>query len=127
MLWALVGLLLRSCCSPPPPLVHRPPSHPAPTLPPRSTFKKRAARAVSEIKKFATQLMHTKDVRISSEVNQFVWHQGIRNVPYRIRVKLVRSRNEDEDAAEKMITTVKLEQVAPRQFKGLLTETAQVE
>ncbi len=96
---------------------------------PRSTFKKRAARAVSEVKKFATQVMSTKEVKIDADLNKFVWHKGIRNVPTRVRVKLERKRNEDEDAAEKMLTVVShvalkaaRDQNGPSEFKNLSTK-----
>ena len=68
----------------------------------RSTFKKKAPRAVRAIKQFATQMMGTKDVRIDTELNKFVWSKGIRNVPYRVRVRLARRLNEDEEAKEKV-------------------------
>ena len=97
----------------------------------RSTFKKRAARAVSEIKKFAEGIMHTKIVRIDSGLNQYVWHKGIRNVPFRVRVKMTRERSEEEDAKEKMITKVTLSNPEAnngrRSFKTLLTESAPLE
>lgn len=68
----------------------------------RSTFKNKAPRAVREIKKFAQKIMFTKDVRVDSTLNKFVWSKGIRNVPYRVRVRLSRRRNEDEEAKEKV-------------------------
>jgi large subunit ribosomal protein L31e len=55
-----------------------------------------------EIKKFAEKIMFTKDVRVESNLNKFVWSKGIRNVPYRVRVRLSRKRNEDEEAKEKV-------------------------
>jgi large subunit ribosomal protein L31e len=36
-------------------------------------------------------------------LNKFVWSQGVKNVPTRVRVRLSRRRNEDEDAKEKVI------------------------
>lgn len=42
-----------------------------------------------------------------------------RNVPYRMRVRLARKRNEDEDSAEKLYTLVTYVPVAS--FKGLMT------
>jgi hypothetical protein len=42
------------------------------------------------------------DVRIDTSLNKFVWSQGIKNIPKRIRVRLYRKRNEDEDAKEKV-------------------------
>lgn len=135
---------LRACAAPrgradtlglplPPTLVralsHTPLHPPPPPPPPCSTFKKRAARAVSEVKKFATQVMSTKEVKIDADLNKFVWHKGIRNVPTRVRVKLERKRNEDEDAAEKMLTVVShvalkaaRDQNGPSEFKNLSTK-----
>ena len=37
------------------------------------TFKKRAPRAVKEIKKFAQKAMKTQDVRIDVKLNKAVW------------------------------------------------------
>jgi large subunit ribosomal protein L31e len=68
----------------------------------RSTFKKKAPRAIRAIKKFATQMMGTKDVRVDTQLNKFVWSKGIRNVPYRVRVRLARRLNEDEESKEKV-------------------------
>lgn len=44
-------------------------------------FKKRAPRAVKEIRKFASQQMGTNDVRIDTRLNKFIWSKGIRYVP----------------------------------------------
>lgn len=43
-----------------------------------------------------------RDVRVDTSLNKFVWSQGVKNVPTRIRVRLSRKRNEDEDAKEKV-------------------------
>merc|ERR550537_514390 len=64
--------------------------------------------------------MSTKDVRIDTKLNKAVWAQGVRNVPKRIRVRMSRKRNEDEDANEKMFTLV--QHVPVESFKGLQTE-----
>ncbi|GAB5036510.1 60s ribosomal protein l31 [Nannochloropsis oceanica] len=81
------------------------------------TFKERAPRAIREIKKFAIKALGTKDVRVDTGLNKFIWKQGIRNVPFRVRVKLARRRNEDEEATEKLYTLVTLVEVDS--FKGL--------
>jgi ribosomal protein L31E len=47
----------------------------------RIQFKKRAPRAIKEIKKFATQAMGTEDVRIGTDLNKYIWSKGVRNVP----------------------------------------------
>eukprot|EP00657_Telonema_sp_P-1_P000432 TRINITY_DN1082_c0_g1_i7.p2 TRINITY_DN1082_c0_g1~~TRINITY_DN1082_c0_g1_i7.p2 ORF type:complete len:111 (-),score=51.55 TRINITY_DN1082_c0_g1_i7:110-442(-) len=69
-----------------------------------TTFKKRAPRAIRAIKKFATQMLGTSDVRVHPLLNKAVWAKGIKNVPHRLRVRCERRRNEDEDAKEKLFT-----------------------
>ncbi|XP_075827302.1 large ribosomal subunit protein eL31-like [Microtus pennsylvanicus] len=69
-------------------------------------FKKRAPRALKEIRKFAMKEMETPDVRIDTRLNKAVWAKGIRNVPYRIWVRLSRKCNEDEDSPNKLYTLV---------------------
>ena len=86
----------------------------------RCTFKKKAPRAIKEIRKFATRAMGTKDVRIDSALNKFIWATGIRNTPTRVRVRLSRKRNDDDDAEEKLYTLAELIEV--NRFKGLQTE-----
>eukprot|EP00947_MAST-08B_sp_MAST-8B-sp1_P003673 g3673.t1 len=82
------------------------------------TFKKKAPRAIREIKKFATKIMGTADVRVDSKLNKFVWHKGVRNVPYRVRVRLARKRNDDEEAKEKLYTHVQVVEVDTFKGKG---------
>ncbi|CAF3888885.1 unnamed protein product, partial [Didymodactylos carnosus] len=65
-------------------------------------FKKRAPCAVKEIKRFAEKMMRAPDVRIDSELNKEIWSQGINHVPYRVRIRLARQRNEDEDSPHKL-------------------------
>ncbi|ELV13992.1 60S ribosomal protein L31 [Tupaia chinensis] len=69
-------------------------------------FKKRAPRALKEIRKFAMKEMGTPDVLIDTRLNKAVWAKGIKNVPYRIRVRLSRKRNEDEDSLNKLYSLV---------------------
>merc|ERR1712018_810334 len=83
-------------------------------------FKYRAPRAIKEIRKFAEKQMGTKDVRIDTRLNKHIWSQGVRSVPVRIRVRLARQRNEDEDSADKLFTLVSHVNVAS--FKNLQTE-----
>lgn len=87
-------------------------------------FKKRAPRAIDEIRKFATKMMKTKDVRIDTSLNKHVWSRGIRSVPVRVRVRLSRRRNEDEESAEGLYTLVTVVD-GVRSFKGLQTETVE--
>lgn len=85
--------------------------------------KRRAPRAIKEIKKFAQKAMGTKDVRISADLNKEVWKTGIKNVPTRVRVRLSRKRNDNEDAEENLYTFV--EYVPTSSFKGLSTENVE--
>jgi len=83
-------------------------------------FKKRAPRAVSAIREFAQKLTHTEDVRIDAGLNKFIWSQGVRNVPKRVRVLIKRQINDDEDAKEKMYTLVS--HVPKTSYKNLVTK-----
>ncbi|XP_063589252.1 large ribosomal subunit protein eL31-like [Penaeus indicus] len=42
------------------------------------SFKRKATRAIKEIRKFAKQQMNTDDVRIDLRLNKFIWSRGIR-------------------------------------------------
>merc|ERR1712203_632774 len=86
-------------------------------------FKYKAPRAIKEIKKFAEKQMGTNYVRIDTRLNKHIWSQGVRGVPFRIRVRLARMRNEDEDSAHKLYTLVSHVNVAT--FKGLQTENVE--
>merc|ERR1712131_349653 len=68
----------------------------------RIGVKYRAPKAIDAIRKFAKQAMGTDDVRIDSRLNKAVWERGIRSGQYRIRARLHRKRNEDEDSAQKL-------------------------
>jgi large subunit ribosomal protein L31e len=46
-------------------------------------------------------LIHS-DVRVDTGLNKHIWSMGVRNVAKRIRVRLSRRRNEDEEAKEKV-------------------------
>lgn len=70
------------------------------------TFKNRATRAVREIKLFAQKAMKTNDVRIDQALNKYVWSCGVKGTAKRIRLRLSRRRNDDEDAKEKLYTLV---------------------
>ena len=53
-------------------------------------------------------------------LNRQIWATGIRNIPRKIRVRVTRKRNEDEDAKEKFYCVVK--HVPTDSFEGLMTE-----
>ncbi|DBA99053.1 hypothetical protein WJX77_009578 [Trebouxia sp. C0004] len=84
------------------------------------TFKKRAPKAIKEIKKFATKHMRTSDVRVDVKLNKAVWSRGIRNVPTKLRIQISRKRNDDEDAKEDMYSYVTV--ADDQQYKGKGTE-----
>ncbi|UZJ51386.1 hypothetical protein CBS101457_000706 [Exobasidium rhododendri] len=65
-------------------------------------FKKKAPNAIKEVTKFAQKAMGVKDVRIDPKLNQEIWKLGVRGLPRRLRVRLERKRNDDEDAKEKL-------------------------
>jgi len=80
---------------------------------------------VKEIKKFAEKQMGTKDVRIDTRLNKAIWAQGVRGVPFRMRIRLARLRNEDEDSVHKLYTLVTHVLIAKGGFKGLQTENVE--
>ena len=64
--------------------------------------------------------MGTKDVRIDTKLNKAIWATGVRKTPTRLRVRLSRKRNDDEEAESKLYTLV--EHVPVADFKGLETK-----
>merc|ERR1712054_393053 len=86
-------------------------------------YKKRAPKAVKEVKAFAKKMMGTDDVRVDTKLNKFLWSQGIKAVPGRVRVRLARKRNDDEEAAEKLYTLCTHVPVERHQYKGLVTQS----
>ena len=86
-------------------------------------FKKRAPRAIKEIRKFAEREMGTQDVRIDTRLNKHIWSKGIRSTPFRVRVRLARRRNDDEDSPNKLYTLVTY--VPVQTFKSLQTENVE--
>lgn len=89
------------------------------------SFKKRAPWAVKSVVDFARKSMGTTDVRLDPKLNQALWAQGIKSVPHRIRVKLERKRNDEENAKEKLFTYAS--HVPVTTFKGLQTTVVDAE
>jgi len=87
------------------------------------TFKKRAPRAIKEIKKFTFKAMGTLDVRVDPQLNKKVWEQGVKGVPYRLRVRISRRRNDEEGAKEKLYSYVQAVNV--KNPKGLKTSVVE--
>ncbi|KAE8138159.1 ribosomal protein L31e-domain-containing protein [Aspergillus pseudotamarii] len=83
------------------------------------SFKKRAPRAIKEIKAFTERAMGTKDVRIDPQLNKKVWEAGVKGVPFRLRVRISRKRNDEENAKEKLYSMVYAVNV--KETKGLHT------
>jgi large subunit ribosomal protein L31e len=87
-------------------------------------FKKKAPRALKEVKHFAAKAMKTRDVRVDVRLNKFLWSKGIRNVPMRVRVRLTRKRSEEEGSKGKMYTLISW--VPVESFKGLVTKSIEL-
>ena len=87
----------------------------------RIQFKKKAPRAISEIRKLVSKLMRTDDVRIDTKLNQFIWSSGIRNLPKKVRVRVTRKRNEDDNEKKSEWYSL-VQHVDVEDFEGRLTE-----
>ena len=88
------------------------------------TFKKRAPKAIKVIREFARKTMGTTDVRLDPSLNKEVWKAGVKGVAHRIRVRLSRKRNDDEDSKEKLYTFV-TPVIVGNNCKGLQTEVVE--
>ena len=64
----------------------------------------------------------SQDVRVDTKLNKFLWSQGVKAVPGRVRVRLARKRNDDEEASEKLYTLCMHVPVERHQYKGLVTQ-----
>lgn len=64
-------------------------------------------------------LQGTKDVRLDPLLNKKVWECGVKGVPFRLRVRISRKRNDSEDAKERLYSYVQPVNVA--NAKGLHT------
>jgi len=85
-------------------------------------FKKRGKRAINEIRRFAQKQMWVKDVRMDAELNHYVWKNGIRDIPNKVRIRIAKKKNQDEDAKEQFFCLV--QHVDVEEFSGLRTENA---
>ena len=70
----------------------------------------------------SSHIQGTTDVRLDPQLNKKVWEQGIKGVPYRLRVRISRRRNDEEDAKEKLYSYVQAVNV--KNPKGLVTVVA---
>ena len=69
--------------------------------------------------------MDTKDVRVDAQLNKAIWSRGIKAVAHRIRVRIERRRNDNQEAAEKFYSYVTF--VPVTSFKGLQNVTVEQE
>ncbi|MCO5583796.1 hypothetical protein L7F22_037710 [Adiantum nelumboides] len=60
-------------------------------------LKKKAPKPMEEIMKFAQKMIETSDVCVDVKLNKHLWSWGIRNVPKRVRIRIARKRNVEED------------------------------
>ena len=67
----------------------------------------------------------TSDVRLDPQLNKKVWECGIKGVPFRLRVRISRKRNDEEDAKEKLYSYVQAVNVAnPKGLQTAVVEDA---
>lgn len=64
-------------------------------------------------------LQGTRDVRLDPQLNKKVWECGVKGVPFRLRVRISRKRNDEEGAKEKLYSYVQAVNV--KDPKGLQT------
>jgi large subunit ribosomal protein L31e len=70
-------------------------------------------------------LQGTSDVRLDPQLNKKVWECGIKGVPFRLRVRISRKRNDEEDAKEKLYSYVQAVNVAnPKGLQTAVVEDA---
>ena len=76
---------------------------------------------VSPIAAFANyvRVQGTRDVRLDPQLNKKVWESGVKGVPFRLRVRVSRKRNDEEGAKEKLYSYVQAVNV--KNPKGLHT------
>ncbi|RLG61163.1 50S ribosomal protein L31e [Candidatus Geothermarchaeota archaeon] len=53
----------------------------------------RAKKAAKVLREFISRHMHTENVKLMEEVNRKIWERGIRNPPRRIKVRVIRTRD----------------------------------
>lgn len=79
-----------------------------------------AGEQLADCVAFAT-VQGTKDVRVDPQLNKKVWEAGIKGVPFRLRVRISRKRNDEEGAKERLYSHVQAVNV--KDPKGLHTAT----
>ena len=67
----------------------------------------------------------TTDVRLDPQLNKKVWESGVKGVPYRLRVRISRRRNDEDGAKEKLYSYVQAVNV--KNARGLQTTVVENE
>jgi large subunit ribosomal protein L31e len=71
----------------------------------------------------ANTVQGTTDVRLDPQLNKKVWEAGIKGVPFRLRVRISRKRNDEDGAKEKLYSYVQAVNV--KDPKGLHTQVVE--
>lgn len=90
----------------------------------KTQFKRKAPKALTSIRNLVAKMMKTQDVRIDPKLNQFIWNQGVRNLPRRVRVRISRKRTEEEGKGSEWYSLV--QHINTDDFAGRLTEKSKV-
>ena len=67
----------------------------------------------------------TTDVRVDVKLNKHLWSGGVRNVPRRVRVRIARKRNVEEDAKEDLYSYVTVADVPSTGLRNLGTKVVE--
>jgi large subunit ribosomal protein L31e len=88
-------------------------------------FASRAPMAIKKIRAFAAKMFKTKDNRVDGSLNTYVWSQGVKGVPGRVRVRIERRVAENTEGTSKRqrLYTV-ISHVPVNTFKKLTTSFA---
>jgi len=65
----------------------------------RESRRKRAPKAIKEIRSFMERHLKTDSFVIDESINERIWERGIEKIPPRIRVKVTEEEVEEEEAA----------------------------
>ncbi|KAG7036577.1 60S ribosomal protein L31 [Cucurbita argyrosperma subsp. argyrosperma] len=85
-------------------------------------LKAHSRRRHRRLSRNSESLLGTTDVRVDVKLNKHTWSRGIRSVPRRVRVRIARKRNDEEDAKEEFYSLVTVSEVPAEGFKGLDTK-----
>lgn len=69
-------------------------------------IKKKAPKAMKEIRKFAQKAVVTTDVRVDVKLNKHVLEPWVTECARRVRVRIARERTDEEDAKEEFYSLV---------------------